>query len=161
MTLKLLYKQPLRQTESFVTSVVKLLDADLEVPDHSTLSRRSEHINVPKVRPLNCVEDVVIIIDSTGLKVYGEKEWCHHKHGGKMLRRSWRKLHIGIDHSVFIHCSKLTTLHESDDSQLAPLLDGIIAAIDKIIGDGGNYANPIHDYCLENYPDNIPPNIYY
>ncbi len=113
-------------------------------------------MKTPKVRPLNTNEKVVIIIDSTGLKVYGEKEWCHHKHGGQMLRRVWRKLHIGVDSTGHIHSSELTTLHESDDSQLRGLLNEVEGRIVKIIGDGGYHANPIHDYFLENYHDIIP-----
>jgi hypothetical protein len=60
-------------------SIVRLMKLDLAIPDHTTLSRRSRRVLLRK-KPLS-KGSVVIIVDSTGLKVVGEKEWMNHKHG--------------------------------------------------------------------------------
>ena len=85
----------MRQTEGFVESIIKLLQLDLQVHDHATISRRSGEIKVSKSFK---TEDklLVVAIDSTGLKIYGEQEWQEEKYLLK-TRKSWRKLHIGID----------------------------------------------------------------
>jgi hypothetical protein len=85
----------LRQTEGLIGSVIALLGLDLAVPDHSTLSRRAKTLKVPPLRragsgPLH------LLVDSTGLKLGGAGEWLVEKHGTSR-RRSWRKLHIGVD----------------------------------------------------------------
>jgi hypothetical protein len=38
-----------------------------------------------------------LIVDSTGLKLRGAGEWFQDKHGSGGKRRSWLKLHIGMD----------------------------------------------------------------
>ena len=72
-TFRLVYKQPLRQTEGFMRSIVMLLQLDLIVPDHTTLSRRARKLVMPKKHNVS-KEKLVVIVDSTGLKVFGEKE---------------------------------------------------------------------------------------
>ena len=47
LTLGIVYKQPLRQTEGFVGSLVKLMGLDFLVPDFSTLSRRGTGLFLP------------------------------------------------------------------------------------------------------------------
>src|SRR4051795_223686 len=65
----------------------------LAIPDHSTLSRRAETLAV--AGPPSSAESVHLLVDSTGLKLSGAGEWLVEKHGSR--RRSWRKLHIGVD----------------------------------------------------------------
>jgi hypothetical protein len=84
---------PLRQTEGLVGSLIHLLGLDLAVPDHSTLSRRAE--TLPVLRAPSSTEPVHLLVDSTGLKLFGAGEWLVEKHGVSR-RRSWRKLHIGV-----------------------------------------------------------------
>jgi len=81
-TLRLVYKNPLRQTEGFLTSIIQLLNLDLPISDYTTLSRRAKGIVLSKP-PKSSSDSRVIIVDSTGLKVVGEKEWMNHKHGTK------------------------------------------------------------------------------
>ena len=66
------------------------------MPDHTTLCRRAETLEVPRPRPRSDGEPVHLLVDSTGLKLCGAGEWLLEKHGTK-TRRSWRKLHIGMD----------------------------------------------------------------
>ncbi len=91
-----MFRLALRQTEGLIGSAIRLLGLDLAVPDHSTLSRRAETLEVPRPRSSASGEPVHLLVDSTGLKPCGAGEWLHEKHGTTM-RRSWRKLHLGLD----------------------------------------------------------------
>jgi hypothetical protein len=95
LTLRAVFRLALRQTEGLIGSIIGLLGLDLAVPDHSTLSRRAETMQVSR-QPRSGTEPVHLLVDSTGLKLCGAGEWLVEKHGAKS-RRSWRKLHIGMD----------------------------------------------------------------
>ena len=92
LTLRLVFHLALRQAEAFTGSVLRLLGLDLSVPDHTTVSRRSSGIAGPQPHTVPR-GPVHLIIDSTGLKLFGQGEWNAEKHG--RARRSWRKLHVG------------------------------------------------------------------
>src|SRR3954465_14612189 len=92
LTLKAVFRLALRQTEGLIGSLIRLLGLALSVPDPTTLSRRAETWEAPRPRP--GTEPVHLLVDSTGLKLYGAGEWLVEKHGTK-TRRSWRKLHLG------------------------------------------------------------------
>src|SRR5271163_4124627 len=94
LTLRTVFRLGLRQTEGLIGSVSGLLGLDLAIPDHSTLSRRAETLAVAGPPP--SAEPVHLLVDSTGLKLSGAGEWLVEKHGTSR-RRSWRKLHIGVD----------------------------------------------------------------
>src|SRR3954454_25021008 len=102
LTLKAVFRLALRQTEGLISSIIGLLGLDLSVPDHTTLSRRAESLEVPQPRSdsrtdaRRDTEPVHLLVDSTGLKLCGPGEWLIEKHGTK-TRRSWRKLHLGVD----------------------------------------------------------------
>jgi len=96
LTLRTLFRLALRQTEGLIGSVLRLLGLDLAVPDHSTLSRRAETLDVPRPRSSPGAEPMHLLVDSTGLRLLGAGEWLHEKHGTK-VRRSWRKLQLGLD----------------------------------------------------------------
>ena len=75
LSLRLVFRLPLRQTEGFLRSVLALMGADLEAPDHTTLSRRSQRLDVELHRiPAN--GPIHLVIDSTGLSIVGEGEWA-------------------------------------------------------------------------------------
>src|SRR6186997_2316597 len=95
LTLKAVFRLALRQTEGLIGSIIGLLGLDLSIPDHSTLSRRAEVLQVFP-RPRSGTEPVHLLVDSTGLKLCGAGEWLVEKHGTR-TRRPWRKLHIGVD----------------------------------------------------------------
>src|SRR3954452_3191116 len=77
-------------------SVIGLLGLDLAVPDHTTLCRRAETLEVPRPRPRSNGEPLHLLVDSTGLRLCGPGEWLVEKHGTR-TRRSWKKLHLGLD----------------------------------------------------------------
>src|SRR3954447_2587360 len=83
LTLRAVFRLALRQTEGLISSLVQLLGLDLPVPDHSTLSRRAETLELPKPRSgLGC-GPVHLLVDSTGLRLCGPGEWLVEKHGTK------------------------------------------------------------------------------
>ena len=85
LMLRLVFKLPLRQAEGFLRSVLSLMGVDLEVPDHTTLSRRSQHLDVA-VHRVPADKPIHLIVDSTGLSIVGEGEWAAVKHGGRGKR---------------------------------------------------------------------------
>jgi len=94
-SLKFVFHQAGRQTCGLLESIFRLLKVDLKVPDHSTLSRRMAGIEVGL--PIKAVAKARhLVIDSTGLKLYGEGEWKVRTHGASK-RRTWRKLHLCLD----------------------------------------------------------------
>src|SRR5918998_5038474 len=92
LTLRAVFRLALRQTEGLIGSILHLLGLDLAVPDHSTLSRRAETLEVPRPASGPHGEPVHLLVDSTGLKLCGAGEWLAEKHGASK-RRSWKKLH--------------------------------------------------------------------
>jgi len=134
-TIGLVYKKRLCQTEGFMKSIVKLLKLDLCIPDHTTLSRRSKTVSLSKKlsSPNKSNSPITIIVDSTGLKVVGEKEWMSHKHGTKQ-RKVWRKLHLCIDEAGEILSSTLTCHTVSNISQVEELIKEIKVPIKEMLG---------------------------
>ncbi len=107
LTLRLVFHMPLRQTEGFLSSIFEMMGVDLEVPDHTTLSRRGQCLEVALSRIATNNAPIHLVIDSTGLSIVGEGEWAAAKHGGKG-RRGWKKLHLGVDGSGAIIAQVLT-----------------------------------------------------
>jgi Transposase DDE domain len=159
LTLRAVFRLALRQTEGLIGSILKLLGLDLAVPDHSTLSRRAETLEVP--RPCSSSRGPVhLLVDSTGLRLCGPGEWLIEKHGTRR-RRAWRKLHIGVDAETGqILASELTSKDVDDGSQVEPLLDQITAPLASFIGDGAYDQIDIYGTVTQLHPDAdviVPP----
>ncbi len=98
---------------------MRLLGLTLPVPDHTTFSRRSADLEIA-VALARTDGPVTVVIDSTGLKVFGRGEWHLEKHGGT-ARRCWRKLHLAVDPATGeILASALTSNEEGDVSLVCP-----------------------------------------
>ena len=158
LTLRTVFRLALRQTEGLIGSVIHLLGLDLAVPDHSTLSRRAETLAI--TRPPSSVEPVHLLVDSTGLKLCGAGEWLVEKHGTSR-RRSWRKLHIGVDADTGRIVAAALTPHDVDDgSQIAPLLDQIDGPITAFTGDGAYDQDGVYGEVADRHPNAaviVPP----
>jgi hypothetical protein len=158
LTLRAVFRLALRQTEGLIGSILQLLGLDLAVPDHSTLSRRAETLEVP--RPIPRTGPVHLLVDSTGLRLCGPGEWLVEKHGTQR-RRSWRKLHIGVDaESGQILASELTSHDVDDGSQVEPLLDQISGPLVSLTGDGAYDQAGIYGTVAERHPEAdviVPP----
>ena len=106
MTLRLVFRLPLRQAEGFLRSVLSLMGVDLAAPDHTTLSRRSQSLAV-EFRRIPSRGPIHLIVDSTGLSIVGEGEWAAVKHGGRG-HRGWKTLHLAVDRVGVIVAHALT-----------------------------------------------------
>jgi len=138
----------LRQSEGFLSSVLDMMELDLPVPDHTTLSRRAR-VWKPLARSNDCQlvasGSLHVLVDSTGLKIYGAGQWLEEKHGTKS-RRGWRKLHLAVDaDSGEIIAHSLTDQEVGDASQLEPLLDQIDHEIGQFTADGAYDGDPSYD----------------
>jgi hypothetical protein len=130
-----IFSLPLRQTEGFLEGLVQSLSLDLPVPDYSTLSRRSATLALD-FPPCPGAGRLHLVVDSTGLKVYGEGEWKVRQHG-YAKRRTWVKLHLGIDERTgMILAQGCTGNGVHDDTVFPELLDQVSRPIDQVSADG-------------------------
>lgn len=129
------YHLPLRQTEGFMTSFFEQSKLSLTVPDYTTLSKRSGNLSV-HLSSVNKSDITDIVVDSTGLKVYGEGEWKVRKHGaGK--HRTWMKMHVAVDEtSQQIQAVTLTTNAVDDATEVSALLQQITQKVKSFKADG-------------------------
>ncbi len=160
LTLRAVFRLALRQTEGLIGSIIDLLGLDLAVPDHTTLSRRAETLKVPRPQPRKDGEPIHLLVDSTGLKLRGAGEWLVEKHGAK-TRRSWRKLHIGLDADTGqIVAAALTTKEIGDGSEVGPLLDQVAASVASLTADGAYDQEGVSAAVAERHPEAaiiVPP----
>ena len=158
LTVKNVFHLPNRATEGFMGSIFAMLKVSLPVPDHTTLSRRGKGLEVALPKKINGHVDIVM--DSTGLKIYGEGEWKVRTHG-KSKRRTWRKLHLGADpQSGEIEAVALTENSVSDAEMVEPLLEQIDQQIDHFAGDGSYDKRKVYDSLHRHAPQAevlIPP----
>ena len=133
LTLRLIFHLPLRQTEGFLTSIFGMLGLDLSAPDHTTLSRRGQHLDLP-LRRAPTGAGLHLIVDSTGLSIVGEGEWAAAKHGGRG-RRGWKKLHFGVDRSGVIVARALTEASVDDATTSITLIEAVDGALGQVTAD--------------------------
>ena len=136
LTLMMIYDLQFRQVEGLMLSLVELMHLTLTIPDYSTLCRRRKKLQLElPVRRQN--EPLHLVVDSTGVKVYGEGEWKVRQHGYSK-RRTWRKLHLAVDGATGeIQAVQLTTNSIDDAAVVASLLGHIQPPISAFSGDGG------------------------
>jgi hypothetical protein len=134
LTIRKVFKLALRQCEGFLGELFKSLAINLCVPNYTVLCRRASQLKLEhKTSDSKAID---LVVDSTGLKVYGEGEWKVRKYGaGK--RRTWMKLHLGLDAAtqqiVFSH---LTTNAVDDGQAIENIASEISAPIKSFTGDG-------------------------
>lgn len=95
LTLGMVYHQPLHQVTGFAQSLVKLTSWCVNVPHFTTLCRRRKALNI-QVSQRRFGENITLVVDSSGAKVYAEGEWKVNLHG-KSKRRTWRKFHLAVE----------------------------------------------------------------
>jgi hypothetical protein len=144
------YRLPLRQTEGFVKSIFGLLNVRVAVPCYTTLCRRSNGLVVNLAATNGAITDVVV--DSTGLKVYGEGEWKVRKHGaGK--HRTWMKLHVAANgQTQQIEAITLTSNAVDDATEVESLIRQINKPVKRFMGDGAYDKDKVREQL---YKDNI------
>jgi hypothetical protein len=159
LALRLVFLQPLRQTEGLVRSLAGLLKVDIAIPDHTTLSRRGGGLTIlPKY--VDRVEPLHLLVDSAGLEIYGEGEWINQKHGIRSRRR-WRKLHLGMDAVTHeIVAVELTPDDVGGVPELPDLLNQIAADVASLSADGAHDGEAVYDAVAARHPKAtviIPP----
>ena len=143
LSLRLVFKLPLRQTEGFLRSILSLMDLDLEAPEHTTLSRRSQRLDVgldhaASNRPIH------LVVDSTGLSIVGQGEWAAVKHGGSG-KRAWKKLHLGVDRFGMIVAEVLTDGNADDSNTALNIIDEMNGAIASFTADAAYDTTAIYE----------------
>ena len=134
-TLKEIYRLPLRAAEGLLGSLMRLLGVELSVPSYSTLCRRRHRLEVLLPRRSRS-EPLHLVVDATGVKVYGEGEWKVRLHGYSK-RRTWRKLHLGVDEATGeVVAAVVSTNNFTDGQLLEELLDQVADEIKQVSGDG-------------------------
>ena len=141
LTLRKLFHLPYRQTEGFGRALVKLIDVNVEIPHHTSLQKRAANLGIAIEinRPNGSID---LVVDSTGLKVYGEGEWKVKKHGADG-HRTWRKLHLAVDPDTpTIVALSLTENNIHDGNQVE-------SNVDTFYGDGAYDQWKVHDSLAE------------
>ena len=158
LSIKVLFKLPLRQTAGMVASLLRMAGLDWPVPDYSTLCRRQKTlaVQVPYRRaggPLN------LLVDSTGIKFLGDGEWQARKHGPQG-RRQWRKIHLAMDTATSdIRAVEFTPSRDGDSPVLPDLLDQIPddEPIGTVTADGAYDTRRCHTAIIERQATAIIP----
>jgi hypothetical protein len=158
LTVKEVFHLTNRGVEGFVCSLFRMMKINLPVPDHTTLSKRGKELKVKL--PKKASQNLNIVMDSTGLKIYGEGEWKVRMHGVSK-RRTWRKLHVGANpEDGEIRAVILTENSVSDDAAVEVLLEQIEQDIVNFAADGAYDKRKVYDCLNAHSPDVnilIPP----
>jgi IS5 family transposase len=135
LTLKAVFSLPLPQRQGFAQSVLHLRVNALPIPKYSTLRRRADGLAGALPRRTNDAP-LHVVIDSTGLKIYGEGEWKTRQHGVSK-RRPWRKMHFGVAAATGEVVAVVTTERDVGDWEVLPqLLEAITNPIRQVSADG-------------------------
>jgi len=111
--------------------------------DHITLSRRGQSVAVLQFATTR-YGPILLVIDSTGLKMVGDGEWHIAKHKTTNKRRTWRKLHLGVDGNGFIVASHLTESGSSDSTIGVQMVEGLDVSVDRSTADGDYNARAMY-----------------
>lgn len=147
-----------RGVEGFVRSLFEMLNIHLLVPDHSTLSKRGKTLRIRLPKKTN--KSLNLVLDSTGLKIYGEGEWKVRKHGYSK-HRTWRKLHVGANPANGeIQVAVLTENSISDDAVVKQMLEQIEQTLLSCAADGAYDKRRVYEVLKAHSPEVeilIPP----
>lgn len=147
-TLEEVYRLPLRATEGLTRSLIRLLGVELRVPNYTTLCRRRRSLEVELPRRKKR-EPLHLVCDSTGIKVTGSGEWKVRQHGWSR-RRTWRKLHPGVDEATGELVAAVVSTNSFKDSQLLPdLLEQVESKLSQVSADGAYDSRQCYDAIRE------------
>ncbi len=147
LMIKRVFNLSLRALQGFLDSVFTLMSLPLRCPDYSLVSRRAKTVSISIKTPTRG-EISHLVIDSTGLKVFGEGEWKVRQHGADR-RRVWRKLHLAADSATHeIICADLSLSGTTDAQALPGLINQTHRKIREVSADGAYDARYCHDALL-------------
>jgi hypothetical protein len=148
LVFKAVYHLSLRAAQGLLSSVVELMQLRLPIPDYSTVSRRQGALQM-YLSPVPSSSPCHVVIDATGLKVYGAGEWRIYKHRVSR-RRTWRKLHLGVDeHTKEIVAVELTGSRVHDSQPMPALLEQIPDPMGQVSGDGAYDTRACYEAVLK------------
>lgn len=160
LAIKAVFRLAFRQTQGLLKSLLSIMNKDIQVPSYSQLCRRQARLNAFSAPPNlsdTAPEPIHLVVDSTGLKVYGEGEWKVRKHGADK-HRTWRKLHLAADESTnTIHAVELTTNSVGDAEMVKPLIGAIEWPVAKLSGDGAYDQVKVYDQLTARHIQPIIP----
>lgn len=160
LAIKAVFRLAFRQTQGLIQSLLAIMKKDIQVPSYSQLCRRQAGLKAFTAPPEPVEappEPIHLVVDSTGLKVYGEGEWKVRKHGADK-RRTWRKLHLAADESTNeIHAVELTTHSVSDAEMVKPLVAAVECPIGKLSGDGAYDQVKVYDELATRHIEPLIP----
>ena len=148
LMMKRVFNLPLRSLQGFLDSIFNMMNLPLRCPDYSIISKRVKSVNISIKTPTRG-EISHLVIDSTGLKVFGEGEWKVRKHGAGR-RRVWRKLHLAADSATHeIICADLSLSGTTDAQALPGLINQTHRKIREASADGAYDTRYCHDAFLK------------
>ncbi|WP_341501461.1 IS5 family transposase [Gallaecimonas sp. GXIMD4217] len=143
LMLKGLFNLPLRALEGFINSLFRLMEVPLSSPSYSCISKRAKTVTI-RYRRRSQGDMTHLVIDATGLKVFGEGEWKTRKHG-KEKRRVWRKLHLAVDADSHAVVAAEVSLDKVGDNEVLPfLLNPLRRRIERVSADGAYDSKGCH-----------------
>ena len=158
LVVRMVYKLAYRQTEGFLHSIASLLGLGIEIPDYSTLCRRSrllrKKLRIPKAAS---TQPIHLMIDSTGLRIHVGNARKPPK------QRAWRKLHIAVDRETGnIVASELTASRARDATRVPALLTQIQAPLVSVAADSASDKEAVYEAIEAHSPGRrtrvvIPP----
>ena len=158
LVVRMVYKLAYRQTEGFLHSIALLLGLGIEIPDYSTLCRRSrllrKKLRIPKAASN---QPIHLMIDSTGLRIHVGTARKPPK------QRAWRKLHIAVDRKTgTIVASELTASRARDATRVPALLTQIQAPLAWVAADSAYDKETVYEAIEAHSPGRrtrvvIPP----
>jgi transposase len=143
LTLGLIFHLPLRQAEGFIRSIFELMGLQSDVPDHTTLSRRSKTLKL-KLRVPKINGPIDLIIDSTGLSIVGQGQWAAAKHGQRG-KQGWMKLHLGVDELGNIVIQELTDSNVDDAKTGIKMIKRVKRQVRSVVGDRAYDSHDFYD----------------
>jgi hypothetical protein len=156
LVLRELFRLPYRQTEGLGRSLTSLMQVDVAIPDFTSLAKRAAKLEIT-LDVADRKGPVDVVVDSTGLKVFGEGEWKTRKHGISK-RRTWRKLHLAVNpETQEIEAEVLTENSGHDADQVNELIEQVDTPIDAFYGDGAYDQWKVYDRLAEEEIEAIIP----
>jgi hypothetical protein len=144
LAIRELFQLPYRQTEGLGRALVKLMQVDVAIPDFTSLAKRAAKLNV-SLEVLPSEDPIDIIVDSTGVKIFGAGEWRSDAYR-QPKRRTWRKLHLSVNAASQEIVAATLTSKKRDDADLVPeILAQIEPPVAKLYGDGAYDKWKLHD----------------
>ena len=143
LTVKLMLRLSLRAVEGFARGMARIAGADWPIPNYSTLSRREAKLDVDLGSKMQPGKKHILMVDSTGLKVFGEGEWKVRQHGVDK-RRTWRKIHLLVDRETGDVVAVEVTENNVHDGTVLPALLPADLDGDFVLGDGAYHTRPAH-----------------